>query len=87
MKGPKMTEISKTVGKFTGKTLAGLKKASQKTSEIAKEAPRKTTETISKIKNDLVEGFQSETNSSDNTKIGVVEGEILDTTSNTHPSH
>jgi hypothetical protein len=55
MKGPKMTEISKTVGKFTGKTLAGLKKASQKTSEIAKEAPRKTTETISKIKNDLVE--------------------------------
>ncbi len=82
-----MTQISKTVGKFTGKTLTGLKKASKKTTEVAKEAPRKTTETISKIKNDLVEGFQSETNSSDNTKIGVVEGEILDTTSNTHPSH
>lgn len=81
-----MTEISKSVGRLTGKTLTGIKKASKKTTEVAKEAPKKTAETISKIKNDLVEGFQTEISSSDNPKIGAVEGEILDTDS-TNPTH
>jgi hypothetical protein len=72
-----MTQVARSVGKLTGKTLTGLKKVSKKTTDMAKEAPKKTSETVTKIKNDLVQGFVQETN----TKIGVVEDEIIDTTS------
>ena len=68
-----MSTVSKSVGKLTGKTLSGLKKATEKTIQVTKEAPAKTSSKLTNAKTNFVEGFRSEVPAKETQKIGDVE--------------
>lgn len=68
-----MSTVSKSVGKLTGKTITGFKKATEKTIQVTKEAPAKTTSKFNNAKNNFVEGFRSEVPAKETQKIGDVE--------------